>query len=73
MMMQPLDDRMIPTLRHGIVVERLIYGQRLTTRQIAELVGVSPEGARLMLIKLSLMLPIRYDYDEQVWIYERRS
>ncbi len=77
MMTQPsLDERggpTIPTERIGLVVEHLMHGQRLTTRRIADLTGVSPEGARLMLIKLSRLLPIRYDYDDQTWLYERRS
>jgi hypothetical protein len=76
MMMQPLptEDRsapVIPTERVGVVVERLILGHRYSTQQVADIAGVSPEGARLMLIKLSRLLPIRYE--NQMWIYERRS
>ena len=55
------------------MVEHLILGQRYSTRQVAEITGISPEGARLMLIKLSRLLPIRYEYDDQTWLYERRS
>ena len=69
----PLDDRLIPTERIGLVVEHLILGQRYSTRQVAEITGISPDGARLMLIKLSRLLPIRYEYDDQTWLYERRS
>ena len=63
----------IPTERISLVTEHLIFGQRYSTKQVAEIMGVSLEGARLMLNKMSRLLPIRYDYDERVWIYERRS
>ena len=53
------DDReYVATERVGVIVWQLAHGDALTTAQVAEIAGVTHEGARQMLLKLSRAIPI---------------
>lgn len=49
---------LLPTERTAIVVGRILLGERLTTRQIADYLGITWDGAHKMLGKIARVLPI---------------
>ena len=53
------DDReYVATERVGVIVWQLAHGDALTTAQVAEIAGISYNGAYRMLQKLSRAIPI---------------
>lgn len=56
---------LVTTERVAIVVGRIMLGKRMTTREIAEYVALSPSGAWRMMDKIGRVLPIRQVDD--VW------
>lgn len=55
-----------PTERAGLVTWMLLRGQRTTVRDLADELEMTPRGARYLLERLSLVLPIIVD-DCGVW------
>lgn len=51
-------DEFIPTERIALVVYLLAQGECFTTRQIANRVGITPDGASLLLRKASRVIPL---------------
>jgi alkylated DNA nucleotide flippase Atl1 len=48
------------TERVAVVVMELSNGMEITTRQVAELTGLTRVGAWLLMMRLCRVLPIRY-------------
>ena len=48
-----------PQERVAIVVWWLAHGEALTTRQVAEMTGLGERGARVLMIGISRVLPLR--------------
>lgn len=55
-----------PSERVAVVVWALAQGQRLTTRQVARLTGMSMRSAYALLCRISRVLPICQD-DNWAW------
>jgi DNA-binding IclR family transcriptional regulator len=53
----------------GIVTEALVNGQAMTVREVAELAGLTIQGAYAMLCSLSYRLPIYDDPATGKWHY----
>lgn len=51
----------VTTERVAVVVRLLTLGRRMTTREVAEIAGITPGGAWSMLGKLSRVLPLAED------------
>jgi DNA-binding IclR family transcriptional regulator len=51
----------VPTERAGLVTWWFIKGQRLTTAEVADKLGISRQGAHSMLEKLSRIIPLTKD------------
>ena len=60
-------DTLVATERAALIVVRLMLGERLTTRQVADYVGIGVEGARLMMGKISRVGPFRQN---ECWEWE---
>jgi hypothetical protein len=58
-----------PTGRVGIVTEALVNGQAMTVREVAELAGLTIQGAYAMLCSLSYQRPIYDDPATGKWHY----
>ena len=54
-----------PTERVAVIVLALAHGRRLTTRQAAEITGLTLNGAFVLLCRISRVLPLCQDVDEQ--------
>lgn len=54
-------DEYLPTQRGALIAWHLARGERLTTVEIARLSGVTYDGARRLMEKLSAALPIYQD------------
>lgn len=46
------------TERVGLVLMRLLSGSTPTTREVAELTGMTPHGARKLLLRLCRVVPL---------------
>lgn len=57
-------------MRSGVATFWLLEGNRLTTAQIAQLTGLTWDGAKYMLTNMSLVLPIVED-DQGRWYWMR--
>lgn len=55
-----------PQEKAAIITEYLTLGQRLTTREIADMVGLTRQGAWSMMMRLSRVLGYNRD-DEGKW------
>jgi hypothetical protein len=55
-----------PSERVAVVVWALMHGQRLTTRQVATLSGLSVQGAFGLMCRISRVLPL-YQDEQNVW------
>lgn len=60
-----------PTERIGLTAYRLTIGHGTTARQLAEDLGLTVQGARFMLEKLSLVLPLTVE--NGVWYMTERQ
>jgi len=58
--------------RAGIITRDLMEGDRLTTHEIAERIGLTKWGAQFMMYHLSRVLPI-YLTDDHVWVWCEES
>jgi len=54
-----------PSERVAVIVLALTRGHGLTTRQAAELSGLSLQGAYMLLCRISRVLPLCQDAEEQ--------
>jgi len=61
-------DDMATTQRVAAVVEALVLGRRLTTGDVAKMVGITRQGAHYLLSGISAMVSIRQD-DCGNWYY----
>lgn len=43
-------------------------GDGLTVNDLADRLRMTPRGARMMLCRVSSVLPIRYDYERRLWV-----
>ena len=50
-----------PTARVGLTVYLLTSGRQLTARQLAERLDITPHGARALLNRLAMVLPLIED------------
>jgi hypothetical protein len=57
-MPDPELDELITTERVALVVYRLTLGGRYTTNDIAEMTGITYQGAAYMMAKISRMVPV---------------
>lgn len=60
-------DEWTPSERVGIVVWHLAHGEGLTTREIAELTGLTESGAWRLISRLCRRLPIYLDEQDHRW------
>jgi alkylated DNA nucleotide flippase Atl1 len=60
-------DTLTVSERVALVVLELATGKRLTTRQVAELCGISRQGAWLLLCRISRVVPL--GYGDGVWYF----
>ena len=62
-------DDLVSTERVGLIAWALAKGEQLTTRQIADKVGIGYAGAWILMQKLCRVLPITFDESlyEGVW------
>lgn len=59
-------NEMVVTQRAALVGFRIAEGEEFTTSQIAEMCGLTVEGAKKMMEKASAVVPI-YDDEDGVW------
>lgn len=57
---------LVPTERVAIVVRCLMQGRALTTREVADMTGISSHGAYQMLSRMSRVVPV-YQVDRRTW------
>jgi alkylated DNA nucleotide flippase Atl1 len=60
-------DTLTVSERVALVVLELATGKRLTTRQVADLCGISRQGAWLLLCRISRVVPL--GYGDGVWFF----
>ena len=48
-----------PQERVAVITWWLAHGEALTTRQVAEMTGITRDGARRLMLQLSRVLPLR--------------
>lgn len=59
----------VATERAAIIAVHLVTGYRLTTAQIARLLGMTDEGARLLMWKVTRAVAVDFDDDAGVWYW----
>jgi len=59
-------DELTPQERAGLVVWHLAHGEGVLTRDIAEMTGITRDGALKMMYRLSRRLPF-YQDDDGFW------
>lgn len=57
----------IPTERTALVVAALWERERLTTREVVELTGISRQGAYDLMCRISRVLPVFQDLSTGYW------
>lgn len=58
-----------PSERVALVVWRMAQGDSLTTQQVAQLTGLTVNGAYLLLCRISRVLPL-YQDEQLVWQFD---
>lgn len=53
--------------RTALITYRLAHGEALSVRQVVQMTGLTPSGARNMLRAISNVLPVYYDAQERAW------
>ena len=61
------------TERVGKATEAIIFRRKMTTAEVAEETGMSLSGAFRLMSRLCRVLPIGFDYDDNVWIWAGRN
>ena len=64
----PPDPELTATQKSALVIWYICHGERMTTRQIAELVGLTLRGAECMMGVLSQKLPIYQEESRGIWL-----
>ncbi len=64
-------DDLVTTERVAVVVQLLVLGRRMTTREVAAVAGINPSSAYHMLGKIGRVLPIAFD--DGIWAYVTRD
>ena len=63
------NEELTPQARAARVTYLLVMRGQMTTRQVAEEAGISPNGARYLMGNLSVVLPV-YQPEVGVWVLD---